>query len=489
MKPTKTKRNHVVSSLFSRAALVGAALSLAAAGQWAHAGETATVTETETLKTTSPIADWWNGKYATGNWFGARDVLEDHGLKFNVDWKANFLWNVDGGIQNGFGYDDEWKFKGLLDVAKLTGVDALQGLSVYSDLRYRGGAGINKITGVNGQFAASPFQGSKLWRFQNVYLTYTTPELFGIKELFTISGGWQNPSDIFLKQPESKWLVNNTFNTNRGVSANGIGWGGGYAAWGGYAKIKPTDWYYLQSGLYMAIPDANSTSNHGLFFQGRKPADRNGLYWLIESAFTPKIGPSKLPGKYAAGFIYWGVENTSFNGEAYDQRLLFYWQADQMLFRESSPEEPVVLGKGASDGKGVADSKSFKAPVSTAKPKLNEQGLYFFSQVNFSPKYNNVQPFYFQTGLQYRGLIPTRDNDMISFAMAYGNYSFYNINSLQEDGVTNQPNYSGVLEFDYRFQINQWAYVQPVVQYLFRPNGVSLLNNATVVGFQLGVSF
>ena len=89
------------------------------------------------------------------------------------------------------------------------------------------------------------------------------------------------------------------------------------------------DWYYLQSGLYMAIPGATTPSNHGLFFEGVQPPDRNGLYWLTETGFTPKIGPSKLPGRYAAGLIYCGVENTSFFGANYDQQLLFYWQADQ----------------------------------------------------------------------------------------------------------------------------------------------------------------
>jgi porin len=39
----------------------------------------------------SALAQWWNGKWATGNWFGVRDSLEDHGLKLGVEWKANFL--------------------------------------------------------------------------------------------------------------------------------------------------------------------------------------------------------------------------------------------------------------------------------------------------------------------------------------------------------------------------------------------------------------
>ena len=48
-------------------------------------------------------------RYAyTGNWFEFAYTLEDHGL-VGHEWKANFLWNVDGGLQQRFGYDDEWK--------------------------------------------------------------------------------------------------------------------------------------------------------------------------------------------------------------------------------------------------------------------------------------------------------------------------------------------------------------------------------------------
>ena len=331
----------------------------------AEAGQTST---SEPKADASAFAQWWNGKWATGSWFGVRDTLEDHGLKLGVEWKANFLWNVDGGLQQRFGYDDEFKFRGTLDFAKLTGWEAIEGLTLYSDLRYRGGAGVNKWVGASSQFAPSTFQGGRLWRFQQVYLTYTTPELFGVKEFLTLSGGWQNPTDIFINQPLNKFFINNTFTSNRGIGANGIGWGGSYSAWGGYIKVKPLDWYYLQSGLYLAIPDASTPSNHGLFFAGAQPPDRNGLFWLTETGFTPKIGPSQLPGRYAAGLIYWGVENTSYFGENYDQRLLFYWQADQQLYREPSPEAPAPegpLGWQVGGGReGVqGDGKTVKAEI------------------------------------------------------------------------------------------------------------------------------
>lgn len=465
-----------------RRLFLGLSLALAAGlPATLRAGETSAV---EVGNNPSHLEEWWNGKYATGDWFGVRDTLEDRGVKLGVEWKANFLWNVDGGLDQRFGFDDEWKFRATLDFAKLTGWDAIEGLSFYSDVRYRGGSGVNKYigTGNTGQFAPSTFQGGRLWRFQNAYLTYVTPELFGVKEFLTLSGGWQNPTDIFINQPLNKFFINNTFTSNRGIGANGLGWGGSYAAWGGYAKVKPNDWWYLQSGLYMAIPGTSSPSNHGLFFAGAQPADLNGLYWLTETGFTPKIGPSKLPGRYAAGFMYWGLENTSYFGENYDQKVLFYWQADQQLYREPSPEEPAPLAKGPSDG------KSFKETVKPSKPKLNDQGLYFFSLLNFAPKFNNPEPFYLQTGLVYKGLIPTRDADQFGIAFAYGNYSYYKQLADERRGRAIQT-YEGVVEFSYRIQVNKWAYVQPDLQYIIRPGGTGLTQNATVLGFQVGVTF
>jgi len=429
------------------------------------------------------IEDWWEGKYATGNWFGVRDTLVEHGVTFSGEWKANSLWDVDGGLQQRYGFDEEIKFRALVDIAKLTGWEALDGLTAFSDVRWRDGDGVNKWVGASGTFGPSTFQSGKQWRFQNAYLSYTTPELFGIKKFLTISGGWQNPADIFIKQPESKFFVNNTFTSARGISANAIPWGGSYSAWGGYLQVKPVDWYYAQGGLYLAIPYGNNTRNHGLDFSGYQiDPGLNGLYALAETGVTPALGPSKLPGRYAAGFIYWGVENTSFKGADYDGRYLLYWQADQMVFREATAESPALPGKGPSDGEATGKA------VAPSKPKLSDQGLSLFSLVNFAPKYNNALPFYFQTGLLYRGLIPGRDADQTGLAFAYGNYSFYKQQADEQRGRPVQS-YEAVLELDYRFQINKWAYIQPTLQYLIRPNGTGLTANATVLGFQTGITF
>ena len=104
------------------------------------------------------------------------------------------------------------------------------------------------------------------------------------------------------------------------------------------------------------------------------------------------------------------------------------------------------LANGPSDGKSFADGKSgrfLSEPVPATKPKLSDQGLYLFSLFTCSPKYNNILPFYFHTGLVYKGLIPTRDNDQLMVVFGFGQYSFYNVEARQQKEMsisrTTQP--------------------------------------------------
>ncbi len=423
------------------------------------------------------FSDWWQGKYASGNWMGVRDSLEARGIEFNGNWKGTFYGITGGGLHSPRGAFDEELTLGLtIDFGKLAGI---QGLTAQGAVRYRDGRSPNTYVGAGSTFNPSRYQSGQQWRLMPFFLTYTTPELFGVKEFLTISGGWQNAYMFFADQPESKLFTNNAIGTTKGIGgANGFPWSSSYAAWGGFVKIKPSDWSYAMAGLYMAIPDEMALSNHGLALAGYAPDPQdNGLYFLAETGVTPKLGPAKLPGKYAFGSIYWGLENKSFYGQAYDQKYTFYWQADQMLFRE--PSAPAVAAK---DG-----GKSFKEPA--VEPKLSEQGLYAFTFLNYAPKYDNALPFYFHTGLVYKGLIPGRDKDQLGVAFGYGNYSSDKISAEEEADETVRQTYEAVIEADYRVQLTKFTYVQPFWQYIIRPEGTGMTANANIFGLHMGVIF
>ncbi len=120
--------------------VIGLALSLGLLGLTAsgQAGQTTTVTTTETEKNESFLTEWWNGKYATGNWFGVRDTLEEHGLKLGVEWKGNLLWNVDGGKEQGTTmrsrtYTDTWEANAKREAGTYTSVLRVSAPSTASD--------------------------------------------------------------------------------------------------------------------------------------------------------------------------------------------------------------------------------------------------------------------------------------------------------------------------------------------------------------------
>jgi len=439
----------------------------------------------------SMLSDWWNGKYMSGNWFGFRDTLEENGLKLSGKWTGVFYGLVDGGSKGyarGY-FDEEIAFDGELDFAKFTKWETLEGLKAFGGVRWRDGDNPNEGVGASSNFQPSHFQSGKQWRLTTAGLTYTTPELFGAKQFLTITGGWIRPQKEFVDQPLSKLFVNNSFESSKGIGGN-IPFSSSFSTWGGALTLRPLKWYYAKAGLFMAYPQATNTYNHGLAFQGYAPnTSLNGLMVMAETGFTPTIGESKLPGKYVFGGYNFGVANNSFLGGRNQGQYGFYWQADQMLFREASPaaEEPAPMGK---DGKSTsASGKSFKEPVPSKPAKLNEQGLSTFNLFTFAPANNNILPFYFQSGLVYKGLIPTRDSDLTMIAFGYGNYSYDNIQLQQNRGNPNQPNYTAVLEGDYRIQINKWSYFQPYIQYIIKPNGTGAIQNATILGFMTGLVF
>lgn len=482
----------------------GLVLTLAATAAVAHAGmDMNTTTSDVTIQEESAFEKWWNGKHLTGDWFGVRPTLEDYGLKFTGKYEGIFFGVIDSNRGSRGFWDQEVAFAAELDFAKATGVEALEGLTAFGGVRWRdsrSNSNPNTFVQASSLFQPSNNQSGTQWRLLTFGLEYQTPELFGIEEFLTLRGGWLQPQKEFIDQPLSKLFVNNSVESAKGIGGN-IPFSSSFSTWGGTLEIKPADEFYVKGGLFMAYPEATDSENHGLAFEGyAQEPELNGLMGMAEAGWTPKFGPDELEGKYAFGAYYWGVENESFFGETYDEEYGFYAQFDQMLYREPSAEVE-VMAKGPSDGKamvpasaemasgGKAGEKSFKEPVSMEKAKLSKQGLYSFNLISFAPKYNNLYPFYFHTGLVYQGLIPGRDEDKAMFVMSFGQYSFYNIEDLQQNGVVNQPNYTIVLEWDYRFMVNGFSHVQPFAQYIIQPNGTNNVENAAILGVLVGASF
>ncbi len=393
------------------------------------------------------LSTWWGGESAISEGGGVRSTLEDHGLTLTAQWRGIYFGIVAGENGPASSFAQQATFDAQLDIAKLVRSEALSGLAVFGAGRWRdpGHPPPNETVEASRLFNPSRFSGGWGWRLLNFGLAYTTPQLFGMDEFLTLRAGWLQPQGEFVEQPLSRQFVNSATASTRGLGGN-IAFSSSFSTWGATLKIKPLKWYYAKSGLFMTYPNSTSPFNNGLMFRGTPGA--NDIFAIGETGITPELGPAKLPGRYAFGGYYFGAND----GQYVSRQFSFYWQADQMLFREK--------------------------PASADDP--GRQGLYLFSLFLAAPANNNNYPFYFHSGLVYEGLIPSRDRDQLLFTMAFGQY-----------GADTQPGCSDttLLEAGYRLKVNRWAFIQPFAQYIVQPAGTSTTANAAILGLFLGVDF
>ncbi len=331
---------------------------------------------------------------------------------------------------------------------------------------------------------------------------------------------------------------------NGKYKVQGVPWSSSYASWGGSLRAKPTASTYVQSGLYLAIAGASGQqseiygpndvapyvnrnanlvgtskrpggsnpspyNNHGFNFQGTAPFNpnnpaanygQNGLYNVNEIGWTPKLGADKLEGKYAVGGYIWGQNNTDFvpatqgsaaantstsarkaYGTSQNSTIMgMYFQADQRLYavKEVAPAAPSM-------SKNPVVSKN---PAPAAAPAVSKtRGLYSFNMFTFSDPQNVALPFYFQSGLVYKGLLDARPLDQMGACFGAGFYSNYYNEYLDKTAVTGRPNvphYSstGVLEAFYCIQVNKWAELQPFAEWIVNPAGNGTVDNDLILG-------
>ncbi len=394
------------------------------------------------------LSAWWRDSLATGNLFGFRDARDEHGLTLGGRWRGIYVGVLSSEGGGGSFFSQEISFAGRLDMAKLTRLEGLEGLSAFGSARYRQPgyyADPNNAVDGLGLFNPSRFTGGTGWRLSEFGLNYTTPELFGCKELLSVKAGWVRPRQEFMDQELTSFFVNNAVASADGVAAN-IPFSTSFSTWGGNIEVRPTDWSSTKVGLYMSYPQGTDSNNNGLMFRGYTPdLSQNGLWFMAQTGVDAAFGPGELPGNYViGGYLY----QNGAGGSAGNQTGL-YLLGDQLVFREQA----------ARDG-------------------TREQGLKIGTLFTFAPPYNNEFPAYGEINAVYTGVFPRRDRDSLIFGVAYAPWQ-------QSPGAT----YALAAEAGYRIRINGWAWIQPYGQYIVQPAGTPGVANAAVIGFFAGVDF
>jgi porin len=554
---------HSISQTMKHTKLTSAIFSavIAASALPVFAGESvASSTSSSTDAISSNLIKWWKGDSGTANWFGLGYPLKDYGLTISGSAKETYLGQATpaayaqswGGKRNyaipTSTWGNEIKLGFNYDFGKVLG---LTGFTVQSDWRYRelnGSQNCNYpgyaagTTGNSSMFNPDKDTSGMGVRIMSQYFQYST-DTKSKDPRFLLKLGWINPYEDFLTQPESKNFENNAIASAKGIggacygyqqvyngkstkfSVTGVPWSSSYDTWGGMVRLKPSAFTYFQTffGAAIAGESGSQTSpakssgaynNHGFCFQGTasfQPKSgaygQTGVYNVNEFGWMPKFGDAKLEGRYAIGNYIWGQNNNDYGSHSGNCTISgLYIQADQRLTAVKTGDAAV-----APQGKNPVDTKN---PVPATPASYDKtRGLYSFTMATFTPADACSLPFYFQTGLVYKGLFEARKNDKTGIVWGEGFYS-QNLNSQISStsggsGTTSgsaaykvgqgnglkygyaSQNYSttGVFEYFYDIAINKWLNFVPDAQYIINPGGNGYCGNAFILGATIQAKF
>ena len=391
---------------------------------------------------------------------GLRTRVADKGITFNAQYVAEVWGNTTGGNSTGAVYTGLMSLQGNLDLQKLVG---WQGASISTRGYWLSGQDISarhvgNIFTVSSIAGFPTFRMNEFWfqqNFLNDRISFRVGQL-GADSEFDIS----TYSVVFLNATFS-WSPYLSTNISNGGPAYPMGTPGAQVA------LTPVNWLSYRGAIFQGNPFAQNVNRHGFRWDLN---ESNGYFSIHELnlRLNQAGGSTALPGTFKIGGWFDTAPNPSANNTQ-PWNYGFYFIADQMLYRV--PQRDSAPG---------VDNKSKQTTVASVADK----GLGVFTHVGLSPQNSSFINFYMDGGLNYKGLIPTRDNDLLGVAVAYGHLN----NDPQNNEGRSNPGYEIVLEATYQIELTPWLSVQPDLQYVIHPYGTDIAN-ALVLGARTTMSF
>jgi len=133
-----------------------------------------------------------------------------------------------------------------------------------------------------------------------------------------------------------------------------------------------------------------------------------------------------------------------------------------------------------------------------------DRGLGLFARLAGDPSAGSQLSFYADGGVAYKGLLPSREDDVLGIAVAYAGIGAA---ARGFDGDVNRflggnrpiRDFESVLEVTYKAQLAPWWSVQPDLQFIFHPGGniarpddpggTRAIPDAIVLGLRSAVAF
>lgn len=415
-----------------------------------------------------PSEPWLESDRCTGDWFGLREpFLVNHGVEFTAHYTADVWGNVSGGLERGAVYTGLLDFGAELDLGEAIG---WQGATVSTTWLWIGGRDASEDL-VGNFLTISNLAGFNTLRMLELWFEQTL-----WNETVSLRFGQLAADSEFITSTYGSLFLNGTFGWPAFTYMNLPEGGPGYpmGTLGVRLALQPVDWFSLLAAAFQGDVFAQDVNRHG--FRYRLDAT-TGYTFLgeVQMRWNHEESAAGLPGELKLGV--WGQTGRAADALAEatsSGNYGLYVVMDQMLLREAAPPAP------QSDGK---TTKSFNAPV-----EKSDQGLGWFGRLSFAPADRSFVNFYFDSGLTYKGLIPTRNEDTLGVAIGLARVSSGGRDSIAAEGL--DPAYAEVVvEVTYQAQITPFLLVQPDVQWIINPGATHSIPDALVLGARASLCF
>jgi len=395
------------------------------------------------------IGSIWDRETLTGGWFGLARTLEDYGIALNIGLTQIYQINARGHLathRRAGRHTGSYDLELNVDMEKLAG---LKGGQVYA-LAEGGWSGGIDDSSVGSFFGAN----ADAFGDYAIALTqlYYEQALLNDRVRFRIgkidlTGGFECRGCV-ASFDGNAFANDETFQFLNGALVNNPTIPFPDYGLGAVLYVEPVDGFYLSAGGADAQADFRETGFNTTFHR------EDQFFSIYEAGATPRLPSANgwLQGAYRVGFWLDGVPRARFkDGRTRSDDAGFYLSFDQMLYREK-------------EGADVDD--------------LSAQGLGAFARYGLTDGDVNEVRTFWSAGLQYRGPLPGRDEDILAFGAAQG--------CLSKEAAF-RASHETAMEVYYSIRVTGWLRISPSAQYVFNAGGDG--SDAVVVGMRAQMAF
>lgn len=393
----------------------------------------------------APSLGLWQRDTLTDHWFGLGDKLQESGISLALGLTQVYQLNTRGGLathRHSGRYAGSYDLEIDFDFEQMAGLKGLRAY-VLAEGSWSDGidpSSVGSLMGVNDDAAGGrSIDVTELW-FE---LGLLDERLIVRAGKLSLTGGFDCSGcpvafdgNAFANDETAQFLASPLVNNPTiPFPDNGLGLA---------VYVQPTDLWYAAAAIADAQADARLTGFSTAF------GGEDYFFSVFETGLTPNLptGRGPLQGAYRVGFWYDPQPKARLDGAGLrrDDTGL-YVSLDQMLLRE--------------------DDQS-------------DQGLGAFARFGWARHEVSEVRSFWSTGVQYRGLVPSRDDDVAGFGVAQGR--------LSRDSADFTQRHETIIETYYNVQVAPWLSVAPHVQYVIHPGGADA-DDAMVAGVRVQINF